>query len=277
MCDGPVQYVGDTVNNMELLPSLGRPKSTIVEVEMPYATKLLAQEQETFLNMSMRFITTRGVECLRPLNKLYPIEEVNEVELKVREFDEIVAPPYVETSPLTKLTAEELVSLQESVKELSEQPQVNLDEELRDPDFEEEAEAVPQNIVLNIGTDGMGFNATNTLNTGLNTGQNAAFNINIVPNGQQPPQQQPPQQPPQQQEGGSYDKVVSIAPVPGGAPIIAVDTSEQAMERDGIDIGGGRLLRRRFQGGQSQMPAPNTMGPTQGQNSIGLLTITKLE
>ena len=315
MCDGPVQYVGDTVNNMELLPSLGRPKSTIVEVEMPYATKLLAQEQETFLNMSMRFITTRGVECLRPLTKLYPIEEVNEVELKVREFDQIVAPPYVETSPLTKLTAEELISLQESVKELSEQPVVNVDEELRDDEFEVEAvdavdavEAVPQNIVLNISGTG-DTNGLPNVSNAANVPQTNQFplpgqgqlNVNFVPsmqqmqpngqqmqpNGQQMQQMQPMQQmqqiqpmQPMQQQGGSYDNIVS--PVPGGAAIIAVDTSEQAMQNDGIDTG-GRLVRRRFQG-QSQGQMGGQMGqnqgfnpPSHGSNSIGMLTITKLE
>ena len=39
LCDGPVKYMGDTIHNLEILPPLGRPKSKIVEVEMPYSTK----------------------------------------------------------------------------------------------------------------------------------------------------------------------------------------------------------------------------------------------
>ncbi len=99
--------------------------------------------------------------------------------------------------------------------------------------------------------------------------------------GQQMQQMQSMQQmQPMQQQGGSYDNIVS--PVPGGAAIIAVDTSEQAMQNDGIDTG-GRLVRRRFQG-QSQGQMGGQMGqnqgfnpPSHGSNSIGMLTITKLE
>jgi len=67
MCDGPVKYVGDSVHNLEILPPLGRPKSKIVQVEMPYSMKLLTQEQETFLNLTMRYITTSGIQRLTPL------------------------------------------------------------------------------------------------------------------------------------------------------------------------------------------------------------------
>ena len=54
------------------------------------------------------------------------------------------------------------------------------------------------------------------------------------------------------------------------------------MQNDGIDTG-GRLVRRRFQG-QSQGQMGGQMGqnqgfnpPSHGSNSIGMLTITKLE
>jgi DNA-directed RNA polymerase beta subunit len=66
MCDGPVKYTGDNINNLEILPPLGRPKSRIVQVEMPYSTKLLTQEQETYLNMAMRYMTTSGFQRLTP-------------------------------------------------------------------------------------------------------------------------------------------------------------------------------------------------------------------
>ena len=39
------------------------------------ALELLAQEQETFLNMGMRFITTHGVEMLRPLERIGEVDE----------------------------------------------------------------------------------------------------------------------------------------------------------------------------------------------------------
>jgi hypothetical protein len=126
LCDGPLQYIGNTVNNLELLPPLGRPKSRIVEVEIPYATKLLAQEQEGFLNVSMRFITTKGVECLRPVDrKLYPIEEVEEVQLQPTILEPIIAPTYIESNPLSQFSPEQIASLAESVKELTELKEEN--------------------------------------------------------------------------------------------------------------------------------------------------------
>ena len=107
---------------------------------------------------------------------------------------------------------------------------------------------------------------------------------------QQPQQVQQPQQlqsqQPQQlqsqqqlQQGGSQDRLINIPSIPGAAPIIAVDTSMEAMEQDGINyMGGGRPVRRRFQ--QNYMQGPMQQGPQQGgnhTNSVGLLTITKLE
>jgi DNA-directed RNA polymerase II subunit RPB2 len=67
LCDGPVRFVGDSITNLELLPPIGRPKSRIVEVQMPYATKVLGQELETYLNMGMRYITTADVQRLEQM------------------------------------------------------------------------------------------------------------------------------------------------------------------------------------------------------------------
>jgi len=93
-------------------------------------------------------------------------------------------------------------------------------------------------------------------------------------------QQMQPQQPqqleqPQQQQGGSQDRLINIPAAPGASPIIAVDTSIDAMERDGINYMGGRPVRRRFQQGGMQPQMPQQQG--NHSNSIGLLTITKLE
>ena len=73
----------------------------------------------------------------------------------------------------------------------------------------------------------------------------------------------------------------------GGNQIIAIDTSMEAMQRDGLDgMEGGRPLRRRYVGGGPQFNlqlgpsmAPSmapSMGPSMG-SSMGVLTVTKLE
>jgi hypothetical protein len=351
LCDGPLQYIGDTVNNLELLPPLGRPKSRIVEVEIPYATKLLAQEQEGFLNVSMRFITTSGVECLRPLDrKLYPIKEVEDVQLEPTVFQSIAAPAFIESNPLNDFSPEQISSLIESVKELKELKD-NPEQDILAPDVVEEFEI--SNPVMDTFGQASTFSApafsTPAFGQADAFGEpytNEVININIMQplqsmqpmqqmqpmqnqqmepmqpmqnqsmqplqmeqmqnqpmQSMQPMQNQPMQslfseqvpqvsqvqqqpqvlqvqqqsqqleQPQQQQQGGSQDRLINIPAAPGASPIIAVDTSIDAMERDGINYMGGRPVRRRFQQGgmQPQMPQQGN------SNSIGLLTITKLE
>jgi len=321
MCDGPAQYLGDTIHNMELLPPLGRPKANIVQVEMPYATKLLAQEQETFLNMSMRFITTRGVECLRPLERLYPIEELPEVELKAREENtrDKQIPP-MEGGVLYDLSPLQLEQLQESIKQLTKGGTVDPDEEFKpDADFENEENSNTsfmggQDINSGPMMQGSMMQSPMMHSPMMHSPmpQNSMMQGPMIqgPMMQSPmPQNSMMQSPmmqqsympvpqPQMQQGGqlsqiqapiqgftqqgftqqglpseSQDKIISVPSVVGGAPIIAVDTSSDAMERDGIEVG-GRPLRRRFQPFMQQ-PQVAQQGGT--QNQVGLLTITKLE
>ena len=80
-----------------------------------------------------------------------------------------------------------------------------------------------------------------------------------------------------QQNGGSQDRLISVPSIPGAAPIIAIDTSIDAMERDGINYMGGRPVRRRFYQNNVQQQGPHLQQGGNTSNSIGLLTITKLE
>ena len=118
MCDGPVQYIGNTVNDMDLLPPLGRPRSNIVQVEMPYSMKLLTQEQETYLNISMRYITTSGIQRLRPISTI--IEEEEERVLKPMILPSVVVPAYVENKAKESISEEELDNLGAQFGEMSE-------------------------------------------------------------------------------------------------------------------------------------------------------------
>jgi DNA-directed RNA polymerase II subunit RPB2 len=64
MCDGPVTHFGSSPQNMELLPSTKKSQATFSKVEMPYATKLLADELNTYLNMGMRILTAKQLNEL---------------------------------------------------------------------------------------------------------------------------------------------------------------------------------------------------------------------
>ena len=61
LCDGPITHIGSTAKNMELLPTVSKSLATTTVVEMPYATKLLAEELQTYLNMGMRILTAKDL------------------------------------------------------------------------------------------------------------------------------------------------------------------------------------------------------------------------
>jgi hypothetical protein len=111
LCDGPPTFVGNNESNMELLPPIQKQKGRIVNVEMPYATKLLAQEMASLINVGMRFITTGG-----GLARLMPLEtaegEVAAVNaLKPRVIPSVIVPELLEQKPQTELTEEQIAQL----------------------------------------------------------------------------------------------------------------------------------------------------------------------
>jgi len=58
MCDGPIRFIGDSVNTLDPVPPATRSAATFSKIEIPYATKLLLQEMECFMNVSCRSLTT---------------------------------------------------------------------------------------------------------------------------------------------------------------------------------------------------------------------------
>jgi hypothetical protein len=97
-----------------------------VEVEMPYSTKLLMQEQETYLNLSMRYITTSGIQRLTPLELSTKTGEV--VSELPRMFAPVIrAPAYRDEEEEPKFTLEQLRSMGANVVQLTEEQQRELD------------------------------------------------------------------------------------------------------------------------------------------------------
>lgn len=64
LCDGPIQFSGDTTFNLAPIPPSKRSSTTFSKVEMPYATKLFLQEMGFFLNVGLRLLTTKDVNKL---------------------------------------------------------------------------------------------------------------------------------------------------------------------------------------------------------------------
>ena len=61
LCDGPVKFAGSSSETMELMPTVGKSLASSSIVEMPYATKLLADELQTYMNMGMRIVTGKNL------------------------------------------------------------------------------------------------------------------------------------------------------------------------------------------------------------------------
>jgi DNA-directed RNA polymerase beta subunit len=273
LCDGPVKYIGDTVNNLEILPPLGRPKSKIVEVEMPYSTKLLTQEQETYLNLSMRYITTSGVERLKQLEFSGTSSEVIK-ELPRLILPETVVPAYIEEVPKATLTVEQLRSMGAQVAEMSEQERAALDTILEETDQGMNLEQQSQ------------MNALSQLQNTVASQNDMAQPQNqvIMPGEQQMGGMPPPSFP---NMVAPNDGVVTGAQVPGSGPVIAIDTSTDAMMRDGImpEFGTRQVRRNRSYGGSMapMMPSVSRYTPMEGGNPMPPsgsnvpITITKLE
>ncbi len=75
MCDGPIEYAGDTVNTLQPIPPPVRSGTTFSKIEIPYASKLWIQEMETFANMSMRILTTHDTKRLYGLDSIEAITQ----------------------------------------------------------------------------------------------------------------------------------------------------------------------------------------------------------
>lgn len=61
LCDGPVEFSGNSTSTFELLPPNKRSLATFSQVEMPYVVKLLDQELSTYMNIGMRLLTAKNV------------------------------------------------------------------------------------------------------------------------------------------------------------------------------------------------------------------------
>jgi hypothetical protein len=68
LCTGPVSYIGSGPQDLELIPPTRKTKVEPSTVEMPYAFKLLQQEMETFMNISMRILTEKDLVKLNGID-----------------------------------------------------------------------------------------------------------------------------------------------------------------------------------------------------------------
>ena len=78
LCDGPVQFVGDNISNFELLPTMKRSIASFSKIEIPYSLEVLNKELNTYMNIYIRFLTSKDVTHLRKTK----LRGLNEREIK---------------------------------------------------------------------------------------------------------------------------------------------------------------------------------------------------
>ena len=131
MCDGPVQFIGDTPATLELLPPNRRSATTFSKVEIPYATKVLEQELGFFMNISMRMLTDHDVTRLRgaPLVELTADQQAAALEatLPERTMPDLVVPEILERPADVELGQDDLIAagLAAAEEETMTKPAVN--------------------------------------------------------------------------------------------------------------------------------------------------------
>jgi hypothetical protein len=280
MCDGPVRFIGDNIHNLEVLPPLGRPKSKIVEVEMPYSTKLLTQEQETYLNLSMRFITTKGVSRLAPLEYSGTSSEIVK-ELPRLILPETVAPAYLEEVPETVLSVEQLRSMGMDVAKMSEEERAVFDAVADEtPEGMSLEQQIQMNAMANL-RDSAALGNTATIEDVMESNSDRMFPESMTATVAPPPAVSAVMSGglpiPSLTDVVGGEGLVKGPSVPAAGPVIAIRTDEEAFAMDGImrDMGGMRPIRRnpfRSMGGMMGPAMPRytpSMGGGAGANPNG--------
>lgn len=258
LCDGPVRYIGDNVHNLEILPPLGRPKSKIVEVQMPYSTKLLTQEQETYLNLTMRYITTSGVTRLAPLEYSGTSSEIVK-ELPRLITAEAVVPAYLEETPDIALSVEQLRSMATDVAKMSDEEKAVFDAIAEEtPEGMTLEQQVEMNTMANLRNAATIGNAT-MMENAMEANPDRVFPASMTSTAATAPEMSGGLPVPSLTDVVGGEGVVRGPSVPSAGPVIAIRTDEEAFAMDGImpDMGGMRPIRRNPFRSMGGMMAPS--------------------
>jgi hypothetical protein len=133
LCDGSVQFVGDNPSNFELLPTLKRSVTSFSKVEMPYSLEVFNKELNTYMNMYIRYCTSKDVTHLRKTK----LRGLNEKEVKELLRKELV--PHILKELSNPEIHEEVVEPTASEQQLAQLGVTDTDEE-----EEEKASYLPE-------------------------------------------------------------------------------------------------------------------------------------
>ncbi len=247
LCDGPIQFSGDSVNNLEIVPPITKPTAEITHIEIPYATKLLEQELNVYLNMGMRFVTTKGVQKLAaPVLELKEGDYERKTELKPRVLEEVevaglieqAAPPNIEdVKEAARTLGMSLVPFAPAIEAADAGPEGMLPAVATAADDEAVVEGLVEAAPVQ-GPEGSLDAAAGVPAGAVDT--EAAIGMAAAP-----------------------------VAVPGDAPVLAIDTSPEAMAASGLD-------QREIEAASAELPSmdgaaaagPSTQGGG-GRRTLG--------
>ena len=146
-CDGPIRFVGDTADTIQMVKPVTRSRTTFAKVKMPYTFKLLNQELGTYMNMGMRFVNSGSAARLKDETWDWTVKD-GESKIELTELPPFLPPP-LDSSSATGASVElERVRVEvEKEPEPEAQPAVNaslLEQERKRAEEAEAALAVAQ-------------------------------------------------------------------------------------------------------------------------------------
>jgi DNA-directed RNA polymerase II subunit RPB2 len=282
MCDGPVQYIGESANTLDILPATKRSVVSFSRVEIPYAFKLLDQELNAYLNMGMRVLTDKGVKHFRPSDGEALTADQERVlldsALPERVLPETSIPAFIPAAEEPEVRPEDLEALGAA--------------EDKEPPPAPTPAAAPLNqpqqandgVVMKVGNMNISLappSAPQALQlqypSQVSLEDDETDDIPFANSGAQPmqlQQQQPLQQPLQVQMPQAQSQPYMVVPfsvnqapaptefipppAPGAPPTLAVDTSQNAMKSFGAP---------------SRPTSPRRNAP---QNSAGVVSVSKM-
>jgi hypothetical protein len=115
LCDGPVNFIGNTPNNLDIVSPTKRSLVSLSKIEIPYSMKLLDHELGFFMNIGMRMLSTKDVTHLRGAPLVDLTGEQVAVALKTalpeRVYPETLLPERLEVKEEQTVSAEDLSAL----------------------------------------------------------------------------------------------------------------------------------------------------------------------
>jgi DNA-directed RNA polymerase II subunit RPB2 len=263
LCDGPVQFVGDNLNNFELLPTLKRSTSTFSKIEIPYSSEVLNKELNTYMNIGLRYLTTKDVSHLRrtPLRGLNEkeVQELLNAELQPRVYKNLNQPEFREGEEEEK----EIAPTDEQLEQLGVTEEAAVEEDVEPEEMPKlSIQSAKESVDLLLNEDDVDdITVSESVVQSQPTIQMQTMQMQPIQTMMQPVMMMMPVQ----------------SQVPNAPATLVVDTSQQAMQAQGIptlkeDLRPRSILKRpnspsRFRSA-SNSPTNNGAKPTFSINKL---------